>query len=235
MDSIEAQGVKAFRYSYPFTKYSVKAESSEDEEFKVVGPVFRTVSTDNSNEDDDDSSSFVHLGYPVAPTVEAVGFKPLFTGYKPTTTAVVTNQAVSVGTPIAQEYSVGTPIVNHAVSVGTPIAQEYSVATTKAADTTVAAADTTVAASGIVSNAFVKPLLYTVPASTVSHISVPTTQFVAGSNQFYTAGSGFTYPTTFYTSRPFFYTQRIAPFTTVSNNVVQAFPHVAYDSVELDD
>merc|ERR1711915_394671 len=109
---------------------------------------------------------------------------------------------------------------NQAVSAGTPIAQEYTADTTKDADTT------TVVNTGVVSSSFVKPIVYTVPGPTVSHVSVPTSRFIAGSNQFYTAGNTFNYPTnptTFYTSRPFFYTQRFAPFNTFSN-VVNTFP-----------
>merc|ERR1719295_1194231 len=76
VDSEENEGVKAFRYSYPLT-YSVtnEEESSEDEELRFVAPLAQTYSAASV-------AVPARLAYSAIPSIQPVGFKPLFTGYK---------------------------------------------------------------------------------------------------------------------------------------------------------
>merc|ERR1719315_535582 len=169
----------------------------------VVTPTKVVVDEDVSQESEDsvEQVSPQFLAYSALPSVQPVGFKQVFTGYKPA-------QFNSVVSPV----KVAQPTAEVAVASVAPVAQEYSASTAKKVDTQVAIKPVSIN----VPTAF-SPLVYTAP--TVTHVrAVPSTGAVATFNNFYSTSNALTYPSnaltysapTFYAaSKPFFYAQKI--------------------------
>jgi len=197
LDSEESEGVKAFRYSYPVHSYTYKAATDDDEDnsAEIIAPVVQTYAV---------------------PEVKAVGFKPLFTGYKGGNAALFPIAAATV--PAAPETApVDTP--------AEPIAEEYSAADKPAAAPAEKKPEGTVAVDFTTT-----PLIYnTLPVtSTFFKSATPLVYTSAGFPAQYYAGShAFTYSA----HRPFFYSTRFAPYY---SNVVTA-PHFPSIVIKKDD
>jgi len=204
LDSEESEGVKAFRYSYPVHSYTYKAATDDDNDnsAEIIAPVVQTYAV---------------------PEVKAVGFKPLFTGYKGGNAALFPVAAATV--PAAAETApVDTP--------AEPIAEEYSAADKPAAAPAEKKPEGTVAVDFTTT-----PLIYTAPSATINTLPVTSTFFKSASPlvytsagfpaQYYAGSHAFTYSA----HRPFFYSTRFAPYY---SNVVTA-PHFPSIVIKEDD
>merc|ERR1712002_1282067 len=193
LDSDESQGVKAFRYSYPVHSYTYGAATDDDDESgeKIIAPVVQTYAV---------------------PKVEAVGFKPLFTGYEGGNAALF-------------PLTVAAPAAADTAAPAEPIAE----------DDPAAPVDTKV--EGTVAVDFTSnPLVYTAPtaittlpaASTFINAASPLVYSAGGlTTQYYTGSNAFAYSA----YRPFFYTSRFAPYY---SNVVTS-PHFSSFVIKKDD
>jgi len=196
--SIQPVGFKPLFTGYKHAQpYNVLVKSAD-----VVTPTKVVVDEDVSQESEDsvEQVSPQFLAYSALPSVQPVGFKQVFTGYKPAQfNSVVSTAKIVQPTAEVAEASVA------------PVAQEYSASTAKKVDTQVAIKPVSIN----VPTAF-SPLVYTAP--TVTHVrAVPSTGAVATFNNFYSTSNALTYPSnaltysapTFYASKPFFYAQKI--------------------------